>query len=52
MSILKSFLIAILIVTNLTSCETMRIWENSKYNEDFKDFLVTKDNKKILRGVD
>ena len=48
MSILKSILIVILIVTNLTSCETIRIWENTKYNEDFKDFLVTKDNKKIV----
>ena len=48
MSIIKSFLIAILIITNLTSCETIRIWQNTKYNEDFRDFLVTKDNKKIV----
>ena len=48
MSIIKNFLIVILIITNLTSCETIRIWQNTKYNEDFKDFLVTKDNKKIV----
>ena len=48
MSIIKNFLIVILIITNLTSCRTLTIWRNTDYVENFKHFLTTKDGKKIV----
>ena len=48
MSIIKSFLIVILIITNLTSCRTLTIWINRDYVENFNQFLTTKDGKKIV----
>lgn len=48
MSILKSFLIAILIITNLTSCATSIVWMKKDYTENFQQFLTTKDGKKIV----
>ena len=47
MSILKSFLIVILIITNLTSC-TKKLWKKSYYTENFKNFMTTKNGKKIV----
>ena len=47
MSILKSFLIAILIISNLSSC-TMKIWEKTQYEENLKNLYITKDGKKIV----
>ena len=48
MSIIKSFLIAILIISNLTSCATSIFWKNKEYVENFNQFLTTKDGKKIV----
>ncbi len=48
MSIIKSALIAILITLNLTSCITMNLWKKNTYVENFKNFLITKDSKKIV----
>ena len=47
MPILKSFLIAILIITNLTSC-TKKLWEKTQYEENLKNLYITKDGKKIV----
>jgi hypothetical protein len=47
MSIFKSILIAILIITNLTSC-TKHLWKRSYYVENFKNFMATEDGKKIV----
>lgn len=47
MSIIKSFLIAILIISNLTSC-TKKLWRKSYYSENFKNFMTTKNGKKII----
>ena len=47
MSILKSFLIAILIISNLSSC-TMKIWEKTQNEENLKNLYITKDGKKIV----
>ena len=47
MSILKSFLIAILIITNLSSCTKM-LWKKNSYVDKFKNVLNTKDGKKIV----
>ena len=48
MSIIKSFLIVILIISNLTSCATSIFWKNKEYVENFNQFLTTKDGKKIV----
>ncbi len=48
MLIIKSFLIAILITLNLTSCATINLWKKSYYAENFKNFLITEDGKKIV----
>ena len=47
MSTIKSILIFILIITNLTSC-TKKLWRKSYYVENFKNFMATKDGKKIV----
>jgi hypothetical protein len=48
MSIFKSILIVILIVSNLASCATSIVWKNKNYAENFKHFLTTKDGKKVV----
>jgi hypothetical protein len=48
MAIIKTILIAILITANLTSCMTMKLWQKGSYVENFKNFLITKDGKKIV----
>lgn len=47
MSIFKSLLIAILIITNLNSC-TKIIWEKTFYEDNFKKIMTTRDGKKIV----
>lgn len=47
MSTLKSILIVILIITNLTSCTSM-LWKKNSYIDKFKDVLNTKDGEKIV----
>jgi len=47
MSTIKSILIFILIITNLSSCTSM-LWKKNSYIDKFKDILHTKDGKKIF----
>ena len=47
MSTIKSILIFILIITNLTSCTSM-LWKKNSYIDKFKNVLNTKDGEKII----
>ena len=47
MSTIKSILIFILIITNLTSCTSM-LWKKNSYIDKFKNVLNTKDGEKIV----
>ena len=50
--LLKNFLIAILIITNLASCATKQIWRHKFYKkqhtETYNNFFITEEGKKIV----